>query len=382
MRKASDREITVHPVGDPRGHLGRAFVQLPFDIHRDSPQWVPPFRRDLADIISGRHPFFEHSQGEAFVLLRGTRAVARFMVLDPRRYNEYTGNRDVRLAMPEAIYDEATWRTMFSVALEYAQRRGARRLIGPQGFSPFDGGGVLVEGFEHRASMTMMPWHPRWYAQRFEENGFTRYKDFLSSRAVTGDFTLPGKVARVAEIARRRAGFIPVRVRTRAELRRLSREIGELYNRSWEDHAEFCPFTEAELHKLGKTLGAVADPKMLICLRAPEGELAGFILPFPDLSRALQKGEGYFGLRTFLAIAWERRRTDHVLVNGLGVLPRYRKQGVTAILYAMLAEELRQRAVRTIEMTQIAETTDLMLSEAKALTGEVYKRHRVFEYAL
>jgi hypothetical protein len=374
--------ITTHQVRDPRGRLAKAFVELPFGMYRDVPQWVPPFRREVVRALAGRHPFFQHSRGEAYLLRRGNRAVARFMVLEPQRYNEFTGNKDVRLAMPEAIHDDEVWREMFAVAADRAREWGGSRLIGPQGFSPFDGGGVLIEGFEHRASMTMMPWHHRWYAEYFEKNGLTRYKDFVSSVARTGDFSLPEKVARVAEIARKRGGFLPVQPRNRRELKHLGSEIGELYNQSWEDHAEFCPFTAEELKNLQETLVAVADPGMVVCLRAPGGELAGFVLPFPDLSRALQRGDGYLGLRTILAIARERRRTDHVIVNGLGVLPKYRRQGVTAILYALLAGELQRRRIRTVEMTQIAETTDLMLSEAAALTGEVYKRHRVYHLPL
>lgn len=371
-------EIIPHRVTDPRGRLARAFIELPFEIYRDIPQWVPPFRREVAGVLAGEHPFFEHSRGEAYVLLRGDRAVARFMVLEPLRYNEYTGKSDVRLAMPEAIHDPEAWRAMFSFALGKAGEWGARRLIGPQGFSPLDGGGILEEGFEHRASMTMMPWHHRWYGERFRENGFLHYKDYVSSIARTGDFTLPDKVARVAEIARKRGGFSPVRPRSRRELRRLGAEIGDLYNKSWEDHAEFCPFTRRELQHLSSVLATVTDPGMVICLRASAGELAGFVLPFPDLSAALQKGMGNLGLRTILALARERRRTDHVIVNGLGVLPRYRRQGVTAILYDLLARELQRRGIRTLEMTQIAETTDLMLSEMSALTGAIYKRHRVY----
>lgn len=372
-------EIVTHQVKDPRGRLAKAFVELPFGIYRDVPQWVPPFRREVVQVLAGRHPFFLHSRGEAYLLRRGNRAVARFMVLEPRRYNEYTGNRDVRLTMPEAIHDEEVWQRMFAVALERARNWGGSRLIGPQGFSPFDGGGVLVEGFEHRASMTMMPWHHRWYGEHFEKNGFTRYKDFVSYLARTGDFSLPDKIARVVAIARKRGGFTPVQPRNRRELKQLGAEIGELYNRSWEDHAEFCPFTSEELGNLQETITAVADPRMIVCLRAPGGELAAFVLPFPDLSAALRRGEGRLGLRTILALARERRRTDHVIVNGLGVLPEYRRQGVTAILYAHLAGELQRRRIRTLEMTQIAETTDLMLSEAAALTGRIYKRHRVYE---
>lgn len=367
---------------DAGSRLARAFIQLPFELYAESPAWVPPIRRTVARAISGKHPFYSHSQGEAFVILRGTRVVARYCLLDPRRYNEYTKRRDARLSLPEAIRDDRVWTAMFDHGVQWARERYAERLIGPQGFSPLDGGGILVDGFEHPASMTMMPWHHRWYREQFERYGFQRYKDFVSYRAETGDFLLPEKVRRAAEIALRRGRFVRVVPGSRRELRRLSREIGELYNAAWLDHAEFRPFTPAEIDELATNLGTLIDPALVQAVRSASGELAGFLLPFPDLSRALQRSSGYLGLRTMFDLYRERRRVDHMIINGLGVHPKYRRQGVSAILYAHLADELQRRDVKTLEMTQIAETTDLMLSEAQALTGTEYKRHRVYEYRL
>lgn len=374
--------ITVLPVRDPRSRPGRAFIQFPFELYQQTPQWVPPVRASVAAVVGQRHPFFRHSAGQAFLMLRGGVVVGRFMMLDPQRYNEHTGNRHVRLFLPEAIRDDQVWDTMFQHACTWGRERNAAVLVGPQGLSPLDGGGILVEGFEHRASMTMMPWHPPWYSEQLTRLHMEKRKDFISYRAHTGSFALPEKVQRVVDIARRRSGLVVERPGGRRGLQALAMEIGELYNRSWGDHEEFRPFTPEEIRQLGRNVVHIADPRMIVVLRSPRGELAGFVLPFPDLSAALQRSAGYIGVRSILDLHRERRRTDHVIVNGIGVLPAWRRQGATALLYDQVAKDLRRRGDRTIEMTQIAETTDLMVSEVKALTGEVYKRHRVYQYAL
>lgn len=145
-------------------------------------------------------------------------------------------------------------------------------------------------------------------------------------------------------------------LRNRGALRRLGAEIGELYNREWKDHAEFRPLTTAELNGLVADLVTIATPELITVLWGPGGELAGSVLPFPDLTPALQRSGGDLGLRSILDLRRERRRTTHCIVNGLGLLPEYRNRGGTVLLY-----------------------THLMLGDLETLGGEIYRRHRVYE---
>ncbi|MEX2445306.1 MAG: hypothetical protein WD492_17035 [Alkalispirochaeta sp.] len=374
--------LMIRPVRDAKSRLGRAFFSFPAGLYADNPYWVPPFVSGVRRILSQKHPFFRHSRGEAFVIVDGERAVARFLLLEPVCYNEYSGNRDVRIGLPEAVDREEVWDAMFSHARRWAQERGAKRLIGPQHFSPMDGSGVLVEGFEQRASMTMMPYHLPFVRRQFERAGFEKYKDFVSAIARAEGFVVPEKIRRVASIAATRSGLHVEHPRSSRELRRLGTEVGAVYNRAWGDHQEFRPLTEAELANLVSDLVTVATPRLITVLRDRKNGLAGFVLPFPDLSPALQRAGGHLGLRTILDVARERRRATHCIVNGLGILPEYRNRGGTALLYTDLVDRLQRSGFSTAEMTQIAETTDLMLSDLATLGGEIYKRHRVYQMGL
>ncbi|MFW5694337.1 MAG: hypothetical protein ACOCYB_04160 [Alkalispirochaeta sp.] len=374
--------LMIRPVRDAKSRLARAFFSFPLGLYADNPYWVPPFVSGIRAILARRHPFFRHSRGDAFVIIDGERAVGRFLMLEPVLYNEHTGRRDVRLGLPEAIDRDEVWDALFAHAREWARERGATRLIGPQHFSPMDGSGVLVEGFEQRASMTMMPYHLPFVRRQFERAGFEKYKDFVSAIARAEGFVVPDKIRRVASLAAQRSGLRVEHPRSRRELRRLGTEVGAVYNKAWGDHQEFRPLTEVELAHLVSDLVTVATPRLITVLRGREDELAGFVLPFPDLSPALQRAGGHLGLRTILDLARERRRATHCIVNGLGILPEYRNRGGTALLYADLVDRLQRSGFQTAEMTQIAETTDLMLSDLETLGGEIYKRHRVYQTAL
>ena len=47
----------------------RQFLRLPFEIYRDTPQWVPPLSLDAKTPFNSRNPFFEHSKAGFFLAI-------------------------------------------------------------------------------------------------------------------------------------------------------------------------------------------------------------------------------------------------------------------------------------------------------------------------
>jgi hypothetical protein len=80
-----------------------------------------------------------------------------------------------------------------------------------------------------------------------------------------------------------------------------------------------------------------------------------------------------------LDLAAEYRRTDSLIINGAGILPQYQRLGGNALLYHTLERTANTGRFRYAEMTQIADTTYLMLADMQTLGGEVYKTHRLYK---
>lgn len=68
-------------------------------------------------------------------------------------------------------------------------------------------------------------------------------------------------------------------------------------------------------------------------------------------------------------------------MNGAGILPQYQRLGGNAILYYELEKTVRSRnrQFRHVDLTQVAESTGLMLEDIKTLGGKIYKTHRIFK---
>jgi len=133
------------------------FIHLPLRLYANHPQWAPPILSDIALMLNWqKHPFYEHSDADFFIATRDGRDVGRVAALENRRFNEYHTTKQAQFYLFDCEDDPEAAAALFEQVFEWARARGLNRVVGPKGFGPLDGYGLLVEGFEHRQMMTMM----------------------------------------------------------------------------------------------------------------------------------------------------------------------------------------------------------------------------------
>ena len=387
--------VRILPAAPTDKALVREFVELPFRIYRGNACWVPWLKGEVSSYLQKRHPFFERSEAEFFLARRdsalspGSRprmqTVGRLAVIENRPFNAYHGKKQASFYFFEAFNDREAASALFAAACEWAGKRGLYELVGPYGFSAFSGGGLLVEGFENRAAMTMMNYHLPYYHELVEGLGFRKEKDLYSACLDPASFRLPERVRRLAELALKRGSFRVPRFRSNREILKLAGKIAALYNGAFAGHDDFCPLTEKEVVQLARDLLRATYPSLIKLLFYKE-ELAGFLFAFPDLSSALQRARGNVNPLTLLDILREKRSTDGLIFNGAGILPQYQNLGGNALLYYELERTVKGfgngARFRQADLTQIAETTSLMLRDIGTLGGKLYKTHRIYRKVL
>jgi hypothetical protein len=357
------------------------FVAFPHRLYRGCAQWVPQFRRDVRAALGRRNPFFEAAAAAFFVVRRGDETAGTIAAFDNRRFNEYHHARLGAFHFFDCRDDAEAAAALFEAAFAWMRARGLTRARGPVGFGMM-GTGILVDGFEHRAAMTMMGYNHPYYRALFEAAGLAKYKDMYSAVIDVSGFRLPDRVRRVAEIALKRGAFTVPDIRTKRELRARAREVGRVYNESFASHGEdFVPLAEAELARVTDDLAAVADPALIKLLFKGE-ELAGFLFGFPDLSAAIRRSRGRMTPWAMLDLLLEYRRADGLIINGAGIAPKYQRLGGNALLYLMLERVGTRRRFRSADLVQIAESTGLMLADLETIGARIHKTHRVYERAL
>ena len=374
--------LALEKIDSGNKSLVRRFVNLPFRLYANHPQWVPPLFDDIALMLNRRkHPFYEHSDADFFIATRDGRDVGRIAALENRRFNDYHKTKQAQFYLFDCENDQEVANALFEQVFKWARERGLNRLVGPKGFGPLDGYGLLVEGFEHRQMMTMMNYNYDYYPTLLESLDFEKEVDFVSCYLSSDSFHLPERVHKIAERVQKHGTLRVKRFASKRELVAWSGRIGQAYNKSFVNNWEYYPLTDGEIKFVVDNIMLVADHR-LIKVIVHGDDVVGFLFAFPDVSAALQRAKGRllpFGLFDLLL---EMRRTRWVALNGAGILPEFQGHGGNALLYSEMEKTIREFGFLHADLTQVAETAMNMRRDLENVGGKAYKNHRVFHRAL
>ncbi len=354
---------------------------LPARIYAGNDCWVPWLRGDLAELVDRAHPLFEHTTGVFLLATRGGEPVGRIFVFENARYNATHDMKCAHFYFFDTIDDREVSDRLLEAAVDWARSRGLERVVGPMGFGGVTGTGILVEGFDQRASMTMMTYNAPYYVDLIEGFGFGKYLDNFCFHLPT-TARLPDELRERAQAVAKEGHFRVLRFRSKKELARVADDIGDIFMETLSDHPGNYELSPAEIARLKRDLLRIAHPDLMKII-AHDDRVIGFLFGFHDLSRALQRSGGTIGPVDLFRLWRETKKTDWLLINGMGIVPEFQGTGANLMLYQELENTIREQPQFTdLEMVQIQETTVRMLSNVKTLNGEVRKVHRIYELPL
>ncbi len=378
-----EKMITIEKVDTSIKKEVNEFVRFQYDLYKGVPQFVPPFENDIKLMLNReKHPFFEHSDADFFIAKSDGAVIGRLAVMENKPFNNYHKTKKGQFYLFDCINDQETTDKLFEKGFEWCKERGLTEIVGPKGFSAFDGYGVLIDGFEHRQMMIMMNYNFNYYPKLLENAGFEKEVDFVSCYINAEKFTIPEKVKEVARRVQQRGSFKILSFKNKQQMMRdWADKIGQAYNDTFVNNWEYYPLSKGEINLLVENLLVVADPK-LVKIITYEDKIVGFLLAFPDISATLQRHRGKLTPLCILDLFFEMKKTKFVAINGAGILPEYHGRGGNALLYAEMEKTIKDYGFVHGEMTQIAETAVQMRQDLLNLGGQPYKNHRVYHKKL
>jgi len=376
--------LIIEKVNTDNKRQVKRFVELPYRLYKDCPQWVPPLYVDAHMYLNRKkHPFHEHSDVDFFIAVRDGRDVGRITAIENKPFNQYHQTKKADFFHFDCENDPEAASCLFNTAFDWAKARGLDTVIGPKGMGPLDGYGLLVYGFEHRQTMTMLNYNYPYYQQLIESLGFEKEVDFVSCYLPADKFHIPDRVERIAQRVMQRGGLQVKTFKSKKELVSWGGpRIGKAYNDAFVNNWEYYPFSQREIDFVISNIMTVADHRLIKIITHGD-DVVGFLFAFHDVSAALQRARGRlfpFGLMDLLL---ELKRTNTVAVNGMGILPEYHGHGGNALLYSEMGNTLLSFSqFAHVEMTQVAETAEQMRADLKNLNGIEYKNYRVYRKSL
>jgi GNAT superfamily N-acetyltransferase len=363
----------------------KRFVKVPFRLHRDHPQWVAPLLFERMEFLNrDKNPFFEHAEAEYFIAEREGDPVGRITAQIDHRWDEFQGGSDAMFGFFETADDPEVAAALVRAACEWARQKGRNRILGPMDFTTNDEIGILIEGYERRP-MILENWHPPFYKELIEGEGFGKAMDLLMWELQFGDLkegeSFDPAIHAAAEKALNEEG---VRIRN-ISMRNLADEMrafSDVYNEAWGSNWGFVPATDAEVEFHAKILKQVLDEDWAY-IAEKDGEPVGAALTLPDINQVLAKLNGRLLPFGWLRFLLGKGKIDQLRVFALGVKHDYRHSGVAAGLYLKhLETAARPGTIEGGEMGWILETNVAMNRAMEGMGGKVVKRYRIYEKAL
>ncbi|HLF29378.1 MAG TPA: N-acetyltransferase [Anaerolineae bacterium] len=367
------------------------FIHFQWVPYQGNPYWVPPLISERQVFLDKtQHPFHQHSEVALFMAQRGGQTVGTIAAILNNRHNQVHNENLGFFGLFECIEDYAVAERLLATARDWVKARGKTAIRGPANFSVNEEVGLLVDPFD-KPPCALMTYNPPYYKDFIERFGFVKAMDMHALFIDVGllkdaEKAMDPRLVRLTKKLQQR-NRITIR---RVDLKNFDREveiIKSLYEQAWEKNWGAIPMTDAEIDYLGHNLRQFVDPD-LVLIAETGGEPVGLALCLPDLNIPLRKA--YPNPRTpewwtllKLVYHWKvRKEIDTLRVVLLGVLEKYRLQGIEAMLYFEVAKYALPKGIHKAECGWVLETNDLMRRGIEGVGGRVYKTYRMYDLQL
>ncbi|MEP7071690.1 MAG: hypothetical protein ABI839_04835 [Verrucomicrobiota bacterium] len=355
----------------------RQYIYLTQNLYRSFANWVPPLYAEERKFHQPTHnPALAYSDTIRVLAYMGERPVGRIMGIINRKYNERRQEKTGRFFNFDCIENQAVAHVLVAFVEKWAAEKGMDRLIGPFGFSDKDPQGLQIEGFDHLAVIAT-PSHPPYLKTLVEGEGYVKELDCVSFKLPL-PHQFPVVYEKVIRRLTRNQKFQLQEFTSKRDVKKYIVPALRLVNEAYAPLFGFVAMSETEMKRLAAQYMPILDPAFMKSVTNKEGEMVGFVVALPDMSRGIQRAKGRlfpFGFLRLLAAAKKTKQLDVVLG---AVKERYRGVGVDVLLGTALIRTAIQRGFDFMDSHLVLETNTKMQAEYASLGGEIYKRYRIF----
>ncbi|GAP14578.1 hypothetical protein LARV_02351 [Longilinea arvoryzae] len=368
--------MLIRPIDTDICRDRRRFVMFPFSLYYQTPQWVPPILPEMALLFErAKHPFYQHSDAQFLIAESEGQVIGRLAVLHHRPYCDYHKENTAFFYYFESIDDPEVADRLFHAAEDWARNQGCDSIYGPRGFLRSNCSGQLVDGFDLMPAMGIT-YNLPYYERLITSAGFSKENDYLSG-ILAGEQRLPDSVHEIAERVKQRGNFWIKTFSSAREIESMIPAIESVHHDAFKDNPAYFPSTHVEFQMIVKDIIAIADPHLLKAVMKGDA-IAGFIIAYPNICKALQKTRGSIYPLGWIDILREKKRTKVIDVNGVGLLQKYQGLGNNALLYVEIEKTLLERGAEKAEIIQVDERNYRSKSDMDTMGVTWNKVHRTF----
>lgn len=367
--------MEIHRVADKRDL--KRFIELPYRLYREDPNWVPPLRSEQWNQFDPRrNPMLDHCTCALFLLVEQGQVAGRIAAFVDHLAVEYWGRPIGLFGSYECVDDLRAAHLLLDAACQWLREHGMQAMRGPWSFASQEWG-LVVEGFSP-PPVILAPYNPPCYNDHLRAFGLEKVKDLLVYYVDKDEgYQIPQRYLTLTDEVQKRLG---VTVRS-ANMKRLEEDVAtivRLSNAAIAENWGYYPVTEAEGRALARDLRQIVIPEAVLIAEGPDGEAIGFAITLPDINVILRCLNGRLFPFGWLRLLWGLPRLRQYRMWAIGVVPAYQRRAVDALLYRRTYEVLYPRGGR-MEINYVLEDNVRMNNALRRLGARPLRRYRVYE---
>jgi GNAT superfamily N-acetyltransferase len=362
----------------------KRFVDLPWKIYRGDPNWVPPLKASVREMLDvAHHPFYaggREAELELFLAWDGPDVVGRVAAILNHTHNRVHEEKVVFFGFFESIDRPDVARDLLAAVEKWAAGHGATAVRGPMNPSTNYECGLLIEGFG-RPPALMMTYNPPSYPRLIEGSGYAKVKDLHAYISPVHGASLK-RLQRLADRTRERNPTLTTRGADLSNFEGEVQLVQEIYNSAWEKNWGFVPMSDVEIGWLAKELKPLVQPDLLR-FAIDDGQPVGFLLVMPDWNPVLADLDGSpwrHPFKTLHHVLKSKPETmEGIRLFTLGVKQEHRKRGIEGILIGEGLQKSLEIGYKWCEYSWILEDNEVTKRTVRLMDGELYKIYRIYE---
>jgi GNAT superfamily N-acetyltransferase len=381
-------KLTIRPVETRKDR--KIFIDLPFRLYADDPNWVPPLKSEALGLITPeKNGWFSHAKAQLFLAEEDGRVVGRISAHIDTLALTMPPEQGFGPGVGQWGLMEAERQDVFQALLERAEQwlrdQGMTRAVGPISMSIWEEPGLLIDGYDHAPTIMMGHAKPE-YRGWIEWAQYRPIKQLLTYEVdITKQF--PPIVQRIIKSGEKNPRIV-IRKVDKTKFAEEAAIILAILNDAWKDNWGFVPLTPPEVKDVGVKLKPIVYND-LIRIAEVDGKPAAFMITLPDLNEAIKPLNGSllpFGWAKLLL--WLRKpKAKTVRVPLMGVVKELQASRLASQLAFMMIEYIRRASVEHYgavrgEIGWILDDNQGMRSIAETIESRVNKVYQVYEKTL
>jgi GNAT superfamily N-acetyltransferase len=368
----------------------KIFIDLPFRLYADDPNWVPPLKSEALGLITPeKNGWFSHAKAQLFLAEEDGRVVGRISAHIDTLALTMPAEQGFGPGVGQWGLMEAERQDIFQALLaraeDWLREQGMTRALGPISMSIWEEPGLLIDGYDHPPTI-MMGHAKREYRGWIEWANYRPIKQLMTYEVdVTKQF--PPIVQRIIKSGEKNAR-ITVRNVDKTKFEDEAAIILSILNDAWKDNWGFVPLTPPEIKDVGVKLKPIVFND-LIRIAELDGKPVAFMITLPDLNEAIKPLNGSLLPFGWAKLLWWLRKPKvrTVRVPLMGVVKELQASRMASQLAFMMIEYIRRASVANYgasraEIGWILDDNQGMRSIAETIESRVNKVYQVYERTL